>query len=87
MIPTLLSLCENSRQKGTPYFVIRGQNQELAHKMEEACAQTLGEHSTMTYPIGGVIAINAGPHIISLVYLDKSSSCGPCMPSALSHIF
>lgn len=74
VIPALLSLCENSRQKGTPYFVIRGQNQELAHKMEEACAQALGETSTMTYPIGGVIAINAGPNIIGLVYLETSSS-------------
>lgn len=72
VIPTILSLCQNNRQEGTPYFVIRGQNLEIAQKMEEICTQTLGEKSTMTYPIGGVIAINAGPNIVGIVYLEKS---------------
>ena len=68
VIPALLELCQKTRAPGTPYLVIEGNNREQAARLEEESAKTLGAPAEMTYPIGGVIAINAGPNLIGLVY-------------------
>ena len=48
--------------------VIRGNNDEQADKLAQACRQELGKEPDMTYCIGGVIAINAGPNLVGLLY-------------------
>ena len=68
VIPALLELCQKTRVPGTPYLVIEGNNREQAARLEEESAKALGAPAEMTYPIGGVIAINAGPNLIGLVY-------------------
>lgn len=68
VVPALLELCQKDRQSGSPYLVIHGNNQEQAARLEEEAAKALGAPPEMTYPIGGVIAINAGPNLIGLVY-------------------
>ena len=68
VIPALLELCQKTRAPGTPYLVIEGNNREQAARLEEESAKALGASAEMTYPIGGVIAINAGPNLIGLVY-------------------
>ena len=68
VIPALLELCQKTRAPGTPYLVIEGNNREQAARLEEESAKALGAPAEMTYPIGGVIAINAGPNLIGLVY-------------------
>ena len=42
--------------------------QVLADRLKEACCKELGEEPTMEYFIGGVVAINAGPNLIGLIY-------------------
>ena len=68
VVPALLELCRKTRAPGTPYLVIEGNNREQAARLEEESAKALGAPAEMTYPIGGVIAINAGPNLIGLVY-------------------
>ena len=68
VVPALLELCQKTRAPGTPYLVIEGNNREQAARLEEESAKALGAPAEMTYPIGGVIAINAGPNLIGLVY-------------------
>lgn len=68
VLSTLVDLCRKERQPGTPYLVIQGNNLEQADRLEEACVQALGEPPTMRYSIGGVIAINAGPNLVGLIY-------------------
>ena len=48
--------------------MVRGNNQEQTDKLLDACLQVLGEEPAMIYPIGGVVAINAGPNLIGVVY-------------------
>ena len=33
-----------------------------------SCTAALGEGPALEYPIGGVIAINAGPNLVGLIY-------------------
>jgi len=42
----------------------------LMEKLLEACRQELGEEPALSYHIGGVIAINAGPNLIGIIYRD-----------------
>ena len=56
---------------GTPYLVIEGNNREQAARLEEEAAKSLGAPADMTYSIGGVVAINAGPNLIGLVYREE----------------
>ena len=71
MVPALLELCRKTRKPGTPYLVIEGNNREQAARLEAESAKELGESAAMTYPIGGVVAINAGPNLIGLVYREE----------------
>lgn len=64
----LVEMCKNERRAGTPYLMIRGNNAEQSEKLLELCRQELGEDPALTYHIGGVIAINAGPNLIGVIY-------------------
>jgi len=64
----MVELCKKERQTDAPYLLLRGSNGEQADKLMEACCRELGEAPALTACIGGVIAINAGPNVIGLVY-------------------
>ena len=68
VLSTLVDLCRKERQPGSPYLLIRAGNAEQADKLKEACRQALGEEPSMEFYIGGVIAINAGPNLVGLIY-------------------
>lgn len=68
VISTLVDLCQKEKAPGSPYLLIRGNNREQSAKLREACLRALGEGPALEYPIGGVIAINAGPNLVGLVY-------------------
>ena len=68
VVAKLTELCKNERRPGTPYLMIRGNNTEQSEKLAEACRQALGEEPALSYHIGGVIAINAGPNLIGVIY-------------------
>ena len=68
VISTIVDLCRKERQPGTPYLLIRGNNQEQSARLREACLSALGEDAALEYPIGGVVSINAGPNVVGLVY-------------------
>ena len=70
VVPALLELCRKTRKPGT-YLVIEGNNREQAARLEEEAAKNLGAPADMTYSIGGVVAINAGPNLIGLVYREE----------------
>ena len=71
VIPSMLTLCQKTRKRGTPYFLIRSANPEMAGKLRGACVQELKAEPEMEYFIGGVIAINAGPNLIGMIYREK----------------
>ena len=68
VIPTIIDICARERTPGTPYMCINGsllgRNQELLVSAKAA----LGDEPELEYHVGGVIAINAGPNLVGLVY-------------------
>ena len=68
LISTLVELCKKERRPNTPYLLIRGNNAAQADRLREACRDALGEEAALEYYIGGVIAINAGPNLVGLLY-------------------
>ena len=70
VVAKLAELCKTQRKAGTPYLMIRGNNAEQSEKLLDLCRQELGEGPALSYHIGGVIAINAGPNLIGLIYRD-----------------
>ena len=68
VVSRLAEMCGAERRAGTPYLMIQGSNTEQSEKLLEACRQALGEEPALSYHIGGVIAINAGPNLIGLIY-------------------
>lgn len=67
-VSRLAEMCRNERRPGTPYLMIQGNNAEQSDRLLEVCRQELGEEPALSYHIGGVIAINAGPNLIGIVY-------------------
>ena len=70
VVAKLVELCRSGRKADTPYLMIQGGNAEQSEKLLEACRQELGEGPALSYHIGGVIAINAGPNLIGIIYRD-----------------
>ena len=68
VVSKLTEMCKTERRAGTPYLLIQGNNVEQAGKLLESCRQELGEEPVLSYHIGGVISINAGPNLVGLVY-------------------
>jgi len=68
VVAKLAELCKNERRAGTPYLLIQGNNREQSEKLLEACRRETGEEPALTYCIGGVVAINAGPNLIGVIY-------------------
>ena len=70
VISAIVELCKKERRPDSPILLIRGNNDEQADKLAQACRQELGREPDLTYCIGGVIAINAGPNLVGLLYWD-----------------
>ena len=68
VVSRLVQLCKAERRAGTPYLMIQGSNREQSDRLLEVCRQELGEEPALSYFIGGVIAINAGPNLIGIIY-------------------
>ena len=64
----LVEMCKAERKPGTPYLMIQGNNAEQSAKLLDLCRQQLGEEPALSFRIGGVIAINAGPNLIGVIY-------------------
>lgn len=68
VISALVELCGKERRPGSPYLLIRAGNPEQADRLDAVCRSELGEGPSMEFFIGGVIAINAGPNVVGLIY-------------------
>ena len=68
VVSKLAELCKSERRPGTPYLMIQGNNGEQSDKLLNLCRQELGQEPILSFSIGGVIAINAGPNLIGVIY-------------------
>ena len=67
VVSGLCDLCEKERAAGTPYVLIRGNNEKMNGEMREAFVSAFGQPE-YEYNIGCIIAMNTGPDMVGMVY-------------------
>ena len=67
VVSGLCELCEKERAAGTPYVLIRGNNEKMNAEMREAFVAAFGQPE-YEYNIGCIIAMNTGPDMVGMVY-------------------
>ena len=67
VVSELCDLCEKERAEGTPYVLIRGNNEKMNEEMREAFVAAFGQPE-YEYNIGCIIAMNTGPDMVGMVY-------------------
>ena len=71
VIPTMIKMCQKGMDVGSPYLLIDAQNKELNKKLYKEFTAAMEEKPVLEMFIGGVIAINAGPNVIGVIYREK----------------
>ena len=67
VVSELCDLCEKERAPGTPYVLIRGNNEKMNEEMREVFVAAFGQPE-YEYNIGCIIAMNTGPDMVGMVY-------------------
>lgn len=67
VVSELCDLCAKERASGTPYVLIRGNNEKMNEEMREAFVAAFGQPE-YEYNIGCIIAMNTGPDMVGMVY-------------------
>lgn len=67
VVSELCDLCAKERAEGTPYVLIRGNNEKMNAEMREAFVAAFGQPE-YEYNIGCIIAMNTGPDMVGMVY-------------------
>ncbi len=72
IIPTILKLAAAEIDANVPYCCICGSLEAENEEMISSAAAALGYGSAVDFYIGGVIAINAGPNVVGIIYRKKA---------------
>ena len=68
---TIFDLVEADREPGSPYFLAYTGNMEAFEKVKEVFDEKMDRPAEFRYPLGCVIATNAGPNSVAVVYKTK----------------
>ncbi len=68
---TIFDLVEADREPGSPYFLAYTGNMEAFEKVKEVFDEKMDRPAEFSYPLGCVIATNAGPNSVAVVYKTK----------------
>ncbi len=64
----LLDIVEKDYKQGTPYMLVRGNNDEQFDKLHKEAVVRLGREPEVIYPVGNIICINTGPDMVAIIY-------------------
>lgn len=71
VIPEISEKCSDNIEKNSPYCVICGEDTELRDQLAARLTEVLGYPPSDAYQIGAVIAINAGPEAVGVMFRAK----------------
>ena len=71
VIPAEIARMKEEMAPNSPYLCIMGAGTEHNQELAAACQEAFGYPSVMNFYIGGVIAINAGPNLVGIIYRKK----------------
>ena len=71
VIPNMIKMMKEDMEPGSPYIVIHAAMPQHNEEISQACREAFGYPPVEEYLIGGVIAINAGPNVVGVIYRTK----------------
>lgn len=71
VVPNIVKMMTADMEPGSPYLVIHAALPEHNEEITKACMETIGYPPADEFLIGGVIAINAGPNLVGVIYRTK----------------
>lgn len=71
VIPNLVKMMTAEMEPGSPYLVIHAALENRNEELTRACTEAVGYPPAEEFLIGGVIAINAGPNLVGVVYRTR----------------
>ena len=71
VVPNIVKMMTADMEPGSPYLVIHAALPEHNKEITDACTQAIGYPPAEEFLIGGVIAINAGPNLVGVIYRTK----------------
>ena len=71
IIPEVIKMMQEERDTSAPYMTVYGTNKEAYNKLRTGLSEAFGEEPAIEYGLGCIIAINAGPNVIGIIYKKK----------------
>lgn len=71
VVPTMIKMCQNGMEENSPYLCIYGCNRDMNKILRHQFSESMKTKPALEYAVGGVIAINAGPNLVGVVYREK----------------
>ncbi len=72
LISEMLRIMKSEMEEDSPYYVIKSDPEDKNQLMIDEAEKAIGRPCTLSYYVGGVIAINGGPDLTGLIYRKKS---------------
>lgn len=72
VVGEVLKMVAEDREPGSPYMIVNGSNMEMYNKFRDKVYETMDTPPTIEYPVGCIIAINAGANVIGIIYRKKA---------------
>lgn len=69
---TMVEIMKNEMEPNSPYLVINAAMPDKNKEIVDAAASSVGYAPEEVFTIGGVIAVNAGPDLVGVIYRKKS---------------
>ncbi|PWL72742.1 MAG: DegV family protein [Clostridiales bacterium] len=67
VIPRLMQMVAADKIPGTPYSIVHGMQPQLTNELIAEAEKKFGR-AEYVYPLGPVVAINAGPNVVGIIY-------------------
>ncbi len=71
-ISTMVEIMKKEMEPNSPYLIINAAMPEKNKEIVDAAVSAVGYEPDETFLIGGVIAVNAGPDLVGVIYRQKS---------------
>lgn len=71
-ISTMIDIMKNEMEPNSPYLVINAAMPDKNKEILDAAVSAIGYAPDEVFSIGGVIAVNAGPDLVGVIYRKKS---------------
>ncbi len=71
VIKTMTDMMLQEMEPGSPYLVINAGMEDKNQEMQKAALAAAGYDPAEIFKVGGVIAINAGPELVGVIYRKK----------------